>query len=89
MVKHLEVELCDRNVSDERYNFHFMHAVFVACIPNHHGREIRTNEKIMEKIESFVPEEQIFEKVESTRMELRNKMIERNAAEVQENHNAN
>ena len=89
MVKHLEVELCERNVSDERYNFHFMYAVFVACIPNHHGREIRTNEKIMEKIESFVPEEQIFEKVESTRMELRNKMIERKAAEDQENHNAN
>ena len=43
----------------------------------------------MGKIESFVPEEQIFEKVESTRMELRNKMIERKAAEVQENHNAN
>ena len=80
MVKNLEVELCECNVSDERYNFHFMYAVFVACIPNHRGREIRTNKFIMGKIQSFVPEEQIFEKVESTRMELRNTMIERKAA---------
>ena len=75
MVKHLEVELCERKVSDERFNYHFMYAVFIACIPNHRGIEIRKNKKIMDMIKAFVPEEEVFESVETKRMRIREKMI--------------
>ena len=75
MAKHLELELCKREICDERYNFHFFYTLFIACLPNNRGMEIRSIECIMNKIEDFVPEEEVFEYIENIRMKIRKKVI--------------
>ena len=74
--KHLEQELCHPTVRDDRYNFHFMFAVFMANLPNRRGREIRNNQTIMNIIEAFVANEEVFDNVEKIRQNIRKEIVD-------------
>ena len=49
-----------------------MLAVFIANLPNDHGKKIRSNRNVMNVIQQYVPEDELFEKIEKERKKIRN-----------------
>ena len=74
MIKHLELALYCGGIQTDAHNFHYILAVFIANLPNNHGKAVRSNDRIMNYIGGYVAPESLFEMVNSGREQIRNEM---------------